>query len=125
MKLKDQVCSIELAKKLKELGVKQESAFSWFAFTNENELRWVLELTEITDFPDVVKRYAAFTVAELGEMLPMDRICTNKNKKFAIWFESAIAPTESVITGDTEACARAKLLIHIIEKGIVDAEKIN
>ena len=29
MKLENQVCSLELAKKLKELGVKQESLFWW------------------------------------------------------------------------------------------------
>ena len=29
MKLEDQVVSLELAKKLKELGVKQESLFYW------------------------------------------------------------------------------------------------
>ena len=29
MKLEDQVCSLELAKKLKELGVKQDSLFYW------------------------------------------------------------------------------------------------
>ena len=29
MKIESQVCSLELAKKLKELGVKQESLYYW------------------------------------------------------------------------------------------------
>jgi len=29
MKLKDQICSLELARELKKLGVKQESLFYW------------------------------------------------------------------------------------------------
>ena len=36
MDLKKQVCSLELAKKLKELGVPQESLFKWVGTYNEN-----------------------------------------------------------------------------------------
>lgn len=35
MELKDQVVSLELARKLKELGVKQESLYSWYERTKE------------------------------------------------------------------------------------------
>ena len=35
MKLKDQVTSLELAKKLKELGVKQNSFFNWYQDLDE------------------------------------------------------------------------------------------
>ena len=34
MNLESQACSLDLAKKLKALGVKQESAFYWSGFTN-------------------------------------------------------------------------------------------
>lgn len=61
MKTEDQVCSLDLAKKLKEVGVKQESLFYWNRQTKQvymdtvpwNETAWV----------------SAFTVSELGEML--------------------------------------------------------
>jgi hypothetical protein len=68
MKLENQVCSLDLAKRLKKLGVKQESLFWWSAHTEPATLwnEWSLEKQEGS--PDT--SYAAFTVAELGEMLP-------------------------------------------------------
>ncbi len=62
MKLEDQVVSLDLAKKLKELGVKQESLFCWIS---DYDLEFLP--TNIRN-PDAC--IAAFTVAELGEMLP-------------------------------------------------------
>ena len=77
MKLEEQVCSLELAKRLKELGVKQESLFRW-----THALAWS-KSTDGRKTPGRGKDYveygnakahkdfiAAFTVAELGEMLP-------------------------------------------------------
>lgn len=54
MKLEDQVCSLELAKRLKELGVKQNSALVWY---KDNEIRRRGEM--------LGTYLAAFTVAEL------------------------------------------------------------
>ncbi len=71
MKLEDQVTSLELARKLKKLGVKQESLFWWveimvdYKWTGEYELKY-----EIPDYQKNTRAYSAFTVAELGEMLP-------------------------------------------------------
>src|ERR1051325_10817319 len=62
MQLEQQVCSLELAKRLRELGVKQESYFYWFFEEyNHEPVGWRIQ-TEEGD-------YSAFTVAELGEML--------------------------------------------------------
>lgn len=72
MKLEKQVCSLELAKKLKELGVKQESLFWWCGMqvTVGSDVCGGFDC----DIPDKWKKsgYAisAFTVAELGEILP-------------------------------------------------------
>lgn len=123
MRLEEQVISLELAKKLKDAGVKQESYFYWHLAKFSEAKASVPDMWIITELrgrrnllPD---ECSAFTVAELGILLPMDRICTNKNKQFAIWFESASPITESIITGETEADARAKMLIHLLgEKGI-------
>ena len=67
MKLEDQVCSLELAKKLKELGVKQESLFYWWFVRND-----MGDDVFVSDTKPVngTEYWSAFTVAELGEMLP-------------------------------------------------------
>ena len=60
MKLEDQVCSLEQAKRLKELGVKQEGIFNYLKTGG-------LKLS--SEFPSFLHCYSAFTVAELGEMI--------------------------------------------------------
>jgi hypothetical protein len=72
MKLEEQVCSLDLAKRLKELGVKQESYWYWVDWQENNHedgapKGWNLEHPPHSDCPFV----SAFTVAEFGEMLPM------------------------------------------------------
>lgn len=67
MQLEQQVVSLELAKKLKELGVKQESIFVWY--TNGSDA-YLLYLGEDGMRPMESKTYSAYTASELGEMLP-------------------------------------------------------
>src|ERR1035437_2783851 len=69
MDLEDQVCSLELAKRLKELGVKQESLFSWSEW-KPFHLKWKYEWTLEPGGGHVRGKVAAFTTAELGDMLP-------------------------------------------------------
>jgi len=63
MKLKDQVTSLELSKKLKELGAEQKSLWYW---DNHEGLDQGFILTQEAETEEF---YSAFTVAELGEML--------------------------------------------------------
>jgi hypothetical protein len=72
--LEQQICSLELAKRLKALGVKQESYFYYSACIH------CLEKNDGVDYWDIGEdegeysshiKYSAFTVAELGEMLPV------------------------------------------------------
>lgn len=65
MKLENQVCNLELSKKLKKLGVKQESLFYWTPEETEGSYL-IYRGKEKPYFADI----SAFTVAELGEMLP-------------------------------------------------------
>lgn len=84
MKLQDQVCTSKQAKRLKELGVKQESLWMWVdwkAPASENKIRASTQISihyhsvakEITaenegdEFDKEV--FAAFTVAELSVMV--------------------------------------------------------
>ena len=64
MKLEQQVCNLELAKKLKELGVKQESLWYWV----HNKIKDDWKLTILTqcfkDHPESWEYYSAFTVSE-------------------------------------------------------------
>lgn len=115
MKLEEQVASLELCKKLKELGVKQESAFYWSH--NEKECSYSLD-----SFVRHKEHFAALTVAELGRMLPFFirfykcvtgwDIEFKNDKNMSHWVSEA-----------TEANARAKMLIHLIEQGIVNPKE--
>jgi hypothetical protein len=134
MKLEQQVCSLELAQKLKELGVKQDSLWWWGYFYEENNAlirrndvkgKWIL----FKEDEKHIKDYSAFTVAELGEILPEDYYSfrnTEKNKWWVIEYEELkeecdeCGNIEKAITreetlADTEANARAKMLIWLIE----------
>lgn len=127
MELEKQVCSLGLAKKLKELGVKQESWFWWNHVLEEDDAdEWMLD-----DF-NHGNGISAFTVAELGEMLP-ESFFTKKHlgsgtKK---WHWQAYSTfEEGHINGellycqgclsDTEADARAKMLIHLLENKLIN-----
>ena len=118
MKIEDQVVSLELSKKLKELGVKQESYFYWVkkVFANDPPVDpWI-----ILDCMDThaLENVSAFTSSELGEVLPKvigDKYLCIRNK-FGLW-EIAYR-REKVIymqKEKTEAGARAKMLIYLIE----------
>src|SRR5690348_16233353 len=70
MTIENQVCSLELAKRLKELSVKQESIFMWFTHPKPADLTWGRDCTVSTLSSISEHHISAFTVAELGEMLP-------------------------------------------------------
>ena len=75
MKLENQVVSLELAKKLKELGVPQES---WFLWWHDDACHHFVG----TDWKSHRVVAAAFTVAELGEMLPKDISSDELDRRF-------------------------------------------
>lgn len=126
MKIEDQVCSLEYAKRLKELGVKQESIF----YLNSNE-----EIGFCYDFIKL-RYYSSFTVSELGEMLPSffkhEKIM---NIIYVVKFSKSLKtngyvvqykPSRKVKAGllhsydVKEADARAKMLIHLIENKLIE-----
>jgi hypothetical protein len=72
MELQKQVVSLELSKKLKSLGVKQESLFYWVDRGNldrrgKGEMQ--VQCADCADEYGNEKHFSAFTVAELVNML--------------------------------------------------------
>lgn len=130
MNLESQVCSLELAKRLKELGVKQDSLFYWgsyenpiYGITSEYKVpdeQWFVHYIEDSLAIKVPPDYSisAFTVAELGEMLPSYRVYTMRyvNKGWRCKDRDRYSSPQQETT---EANARAKMLIWLIEEGYV------
>jgi len=113
MRLEDQVSSLELSKRLKELGVKQgESLFIMRVDGGHVILNKPQDWDSNSDH-----YYSAFTVAELGAMLPQYPYYLPVRQKDGI--EWGIRVNGEWIQEKTEADARAKMLIHLIEKGLV------
>ena len=112
MKLEDQVVSLELAKKLKELGVKQESYFCW-------DIRDEKILDSSICMNDEIP---AFTVAELGEML-WEAIKNDYSQSQYLGKAYLQAFSKEFDDYKSEADARAKLLIHLIEQGIIKTDE--
>lgn len=121
MKLESQVTSLEISKRLKELGVKQESFFHWCGLKNYN-----IQYGNFVYMGDVV---SAFTVAELGEMLPRgfrSGRCSPKfqRKKGAYkaynWHDGygTLEKIDKDFFADTEADARGKMLIYLLENNL-------
>jgi hypothetical protein len=126
MKLEQQVCSLELSKRLKELGVKQESLFVWRLAMDD---KWHLEDTERV-YSSKREKCSAFTVAELGEMLPSNVNIFKKNRQLRshrnsmFWVVDYLPSDEYIVkTGKNEADARAKMLIYLIENKLMGVAK--
>jgi len=136
MKLEDQVCNLELAQKLKELGVKQESYYFWAERVSgtghpSDPSIHTVEFNLMTGHPYGVfpERYSAFTVAELGEMLPVDTTMeisfnhNTKTRKYIVSLPTDVgwegSPTYDNFEADTEANARAEMLVYLIENKLI------
>ena len=127
MKLEEQVVSLELAKKLKELGVLQKSVLNWASTTTEDKkskygLRWVHEIRQ----GGIIGKYdySAFTVAELGEMLPQGYSswwhAKQDGQGTTLYCCADSHYDDSIVFEDnTEADARAKMLIYLIENKLI------
>lgn len=131
MKLEQQVCSLELAKKLKELGVKQESYFAWARIASKrmdgNGYDWDTYGLVKNDFQAEIEYISAFTVAELGEMLHKYTECWNFYMGFGLGLSSAeykiglskSGYKEVEFRDLSEADARAKMLIYLLENKLI------
>lgn len=139
MKLEQQVVSLELAQKLKELGVKQESFFIWKQCINKQlacyQIPTVSTHKNVDNDDEIIA--SAFTVAELGEMLPSGLSKDGKNYRIHIVNGNGLKYLDYVTyengtptfllqgypmlanSKDTEADARAKMLIYLLENKLI------
>lgn len=134
--LNQQVTSLALSKRLKELGVNQESLFYYQGTPIEigAGMGYVLHYGKQLHWQGVVF-VSAFTVAELGEMLPWS-IEVRKEKFFLSFggkenprnmeyypeFEISYSDGEDCVyleRAPTEADARAKMLIYLLENKLI------
>lgn len=67
MRLEEQVVSLELAKKMKELGFEQESFAYWVVDMNGKKKIWFEDQIVNHEYDGL---FSAYTVSELGEILP-------------------------------------------------------
>lgn len=146
MRIEDQVCSLELSKKLKTLGVKQESAFYWMPhyrwsfggkLTEKDILNWSVQYADYCE--EEPKLISAFTVAELGEMLPsgfywkerkaqlgLEISTYGKPKKYRVQYRhltSNDCSKDFPLNAHSEnswADSLAKMLICLREKGLLN-----
>lgn len=87
MNLENEVVSLELAKKLLTLGVKQDSLFVWEFYDDKCFGVKFIPYAVVPDQMNNFKIYSAFTVGELMELLPAF-IDTKMNEPFNIFWLS-------------------------------------
>lgn len=106
MKLENQVTSLELSRKLKELGVEQVGLWVW-----HNKIGGGYKLKANEFSPSTIH---AYTVAELGEMLPR-YVDTKKgySDRQPYWICKMGVYT---VKADNEAEARGQLLVILTNK---------
>lgn len=129
MKLEDQVVSLNLAKKLKELGIKQDSLFYYGAhenpfdnvFKEEDVKHWRCDIYDSHFIDSSDYKYSAFTASELLELIniPVNLIKFNY-EDCNIYYASPLGG--SIYDDINPANACAKLLIYLIENGLIKNE---
>lgn len=126
MKLEDQVCSLEQAKKLAELGINVQSFFIWddIPFDQSNAVLRV----RVDSTHDYTGNPFAYTVAELGIMLPSETLTIRRgseDSEYANWEWENEGQQKGWGCFDTEAQARADHLIMLLENKLVTPESVN
>lgn len=125
MKIENQLTSLVPSKQLKDLGIKQDSLWVWVDTPRGYKI--ILNRGDSDIFRESKEQISAFTVAEFGEILPchirtkksMKGCCDNGNiaKGFSCFDEHA--KEKKYFHADTEADARGKMLIYLIENKLL------
>lgn len=134
MQLEQQVINFFIAKKLKELGVRQVSL--WYLCQDQDRRYKALLISSEQKYDNTSpyeEYYSAFTVAELGELLPDDYISFKENKEWNCvelsdtdeewWLNWRVKQSSPLFEEDTEANARGKMLIYLLENKLMEIPK--
>lgn len=120
-----QFVSLDLARKMAELGFKQDSMFYWCRIDGIDypQLVWSLDRS----IPDLAceRICSAYSVAELGEMLPVGftyyrRHMSNEWEIFNWCFKGVLIPE---MRSNTEVDARSKMLIYLAQNKLIEVNK--
>jgi len=117
MKLEDQVVSLDIAKRLKSLGVEQDGIFH---YTQYPDSKWGLFHGMFSNPKDEYS-ISAFTTGEIGEMLPKGSEMPQKihiGWIYSVPLVNNVEPKLDPTIEDTEANARGKMLIYLIEHNL-------
>lgn len=143
----ERVCELEFAKKLKKLGVRQDSQWFWVELYKDKKVietrlenQWGAKDTgkRARDWQEIdgisAKKYSAYAVAELMNILPQS-IIKNKNiwyltieKSRGLWwicYRTNSDASDYIECNEKLADACAKVLIYLLKKGLVNVEDVN
>lgn len=119
-----QVCSLPLARKLRELGVPQESFFEW-VYADDFEPHVAMR----DEYPMGLESCAAYTAAELGELLPERIVVGDQELGLEItrqgdeweccYNHERAADCRYMKMERSLADALASLLAHLLESGLL------
>lgn len=150
--LEQQVCTLESAKRLKELGFPQDSLWYWSDWSNNSSKGQIDKVIRLREgHPLFYKAHysyfweedlcSAFNCSELGEMLPttidnkygdctmwlnlMGRNMHHSNgvHEYIVWYENGRKEETILFNKSTEVEARALMLIHLAESGLIEGRK--
>lgn len=141
MKLEDQLISVKFSKKLKNLGVNKDSYFHHCNFYLDDFSIFTPKKTKSDmDGPDDFyllsslqsqeRSFYAYSVPELGAMLPVEVEDEGINYELRFFNINGIGYWNhhcgklKICHSNSEANARAELIIYLIENGLVKAEDL-
>lgn len=136
MELEKQCASLEPSKKLSELGVPQNSFFYWVVFVDGQAPFIVFIKGQAEDYQrQGAEIFSAFTVAELGEILPhkiQNKYLTIvKHKEYgekATWGVCYKEANHNFLTGTLYSNkltdALSQILTYLLENGLIRAEEL-
>lgn len=130
MKIENQVCTPDQAKRLNELGVAQGlSAFYWETQSAHDETILHYNRHPFGGYKEAQYCFSAYNVAELGEVLPTayDTMRTTLTPSKFEWLgydnDGNGCPDGKGYA--TEAECRAAMLIHLIESSLLSVNEVN